>query len=227
MSNKLWEKIKEIRLEKGMSQEEFAKELGYTSKSTVNKIEKGVNDMSYDKLNLLIQKFDLEVNELFDNLAKDMGGKVISEDRTERVELTVLCLVEDKNKVLLQNRVKKDWQGYTLPGGHIERNESFVDAVIREMKEETGLDIKNPILVGVKQFPIKYGRYVVFLFKSTEFEGALQSSAEGKMEWVEYNDISNLNTVDDFENLLKVMNSSDLSEFQYVVKNDIWEVSLK
>ena len=227
MSNKLGEKIKEIRLENGMSQEEFAKELGYTSKSTVNKIEKGVNDMSYDKLELLIQKFDLEVNELFDNLTNDMGSKVISEDRTERVELTVLCLVENGNKILLQNRVKKDWQGYTLPGGHVERDESFVDAVVREMKEETGLDIKNPILVGVKQFPIKYGRYVVFLFKANEFEGFLQSSTEGKMEWVEYNDISNLNTVDDFEKLLKVMNSSNLSEFQYVVKNDKWDVTLK
>ena len=62
MSNKLGEKIKEIRLEQGMSQEEFAKELGYTSKSTVNKIEKGVNDMSYDKLQLLIQKFPYKSN---------------------------------------------------------------------------------------------------------------------------------------------------------------------
>lgn len=227
MSNKLGEKIKEIRLENGMSQEEFAKELGYTSKSTINKIEKGVNDISYDKLELLIQKFDLEVNELFDTLAKDIGGKAISEDRTEKVELTVLCLVENGNKVLLQNRVKKDWQGYTLPGGHVEKDESFVDAVKREMKEETGLIIKNPILVGVKQFPIKCGRYVVFLFKANEFEGVLQSSKEGKMEWIEYNDISNLNTVDDFEKLLKVMNSSNLSEFQYVVKNDVWEVLLK
>ena len=227
MSNKLGEKIKEIRLEQGMTQEEFAKELGYTSKSTINKIEKGVNDISYDKLQLLIQKFDLEVNELFDNLAKDMGTKVISEDRTERVELTVLCLVEDGNKILLQNRIKKDWQGYTLPGGHVEKDESFVDAVIREMKEETGLDIKNPVLVGVKQFPIKYGRYVVFLYKTNEFEGELQSSNEGKMEWIEYKDISKIKTVDDFEELLKVMNSNELSEFQYVVKDDIWNVVLK
>lgn len=227
MSNKLGEKIKEIRLEQGMSQEEFAKELGYTSKSTVNKIEKGVNDMSYDKLQLLIQKFDLEVNELFDNLAKDMGAKVISEDRTERVELTVLCLVEVGNKILLQNRIKKDWQGYTLPGGHVEKDESFVDAVIREMKEETGLDIKNPVLVGVKQFPIKYGRYVVLLYKTNEFEGELRSSNEGKMEWIDYKDVSEIKTVDDFEDLLKVMNSNELSEFQYVVKDNIWNVVLK
>ena len=226
-SNKVGEKIKQIRIEKGLTQEEFAKELGYTSKSTVNKIEKGVNDMSYDKLELLIQKFDLELNDLFDNLAKDAGAKVISNDRTERVELTVLCLVEDGNKILLQNRVKEDWKGYTLPGGHVEKDESFVDAVIREMKEETGLDIKNPKLVGVKQFPIEYGRYVVFLFKTNEYSGDLLSSNEGKMEWVHYDKLKDINTVDDFEDLLKVMNSNNLSEFQYIVKDDIWKVVLK
>ena len=73
--------------------------------------------------------------------------------RTENVELTVLCLIEDGDKILLQNRVKKDWRGYTLPGGHVETGESFVDAVIREIKEETGLNIINPKLAGVKQFP--------------------------------------------------------------------------
>ena len=227
MSNKLGNKIKEIRLENGMSQEEFAKELGYTSKSTVNKIEKGVNDMSYDKLELLIQKFDLEVNELFDNLTKDMDSKVISEDRIERVELTVLCLVEDGNKILLQNRIKKDWQGYTLPGGHVKEGESFVDACIREVKEETGLDIKSPKLVGVKQFPIKHGRYIVFLFKTNEFSGTLTSSTEGKMEWIEYSDLYKINTVDDFEELLRVMNSDELNEFQYIVKDNIWKAILK
>ena len=227
MNNTFGDKIKKVRLEHGMSQEEFAKELGYTSKSTVNKIEKGVNDMSQDKLELVIKKFDLEVNDLFDKLAKDMGAKVISEDRTERVELTVLCLVEDCNKILLQNRIKKDWQGYTLPGGHVERDESFVDAVIREMKEETGLDIKNPKLVGVKQFPIKCGRYVVLLFKTNEYSGTLVSSDEGNMEWLEYDKLKDINTVDDFEDLLKVINSNNLSEFQYVVKDDIWKVVLK
>lgn len=228
MSNiKFGEKIKEIRLDRGLTQEEFAKELGYTSKSTVNKIEKGINDMSYDKLELLIKKFDLEVNELFDNLAKDMDAKVISDDKTERVELTVLCLVEDGSKILLQNRIKSDWHGYTLPGGHVKMNESFVDAVKREMKEETGLSIRNPILVGVKQFPIDHGRYIVFLFKTNGFSGKLRSSEEGKMEWVEYDRLKDINTVDDFEELLKVMNSNNLSEFQYIIKEDIWKVVLK
>ena len=83
-------------------------------------------------------------------------------ERTETVELTVLCLVRNGEKYLLQDRIKKDWRGYTLPGGHIEPDESIVDAVIRETREETGLLIKNPKLCGVKQFPIEGGRYLFF-----------------------------------------------------------------
>lgn len=105
--------------------------------------------------------------------------------------------------------------------------ESFVDAVIREMKEETGLAIKNPRLVGVKQFPIKDGRYVVILFKATEYSGTVVSSDEGQMGWVESNRLSEINTVDDFEDLMHVMNDPALTEFQYLVDGDIWTVSIK
>lgn len=147
--------------------------------------------------------------------------------RTEMTELTVLCLIIDGDKVLLQNRVKEDWKGYTLPGGHVEPGESFVDAVIREMKEETGLDIKNPRLAGVKQFPIKDGRYIVFLFRTSEFTGSVVSSDEGQMEWVDINKLSEYEAVDDFEELLEVINNPNLSEFQYLVEGDIWTVSIR
>ena len=59
--------------------------------------------------------------------------KSIIMNRTENVELTVLCLIQDGDRTLLQNRVKKDWEGYTLPGGHVEPGESFVDAVKRNL----------------------------------------------------------------------------------------------
>ena len=75
--------------------------------------------------------------------------------RTENVELTVLCLIEDGNKILLQNRLKKDLRGYALPGGHVELGESFVDALIREMKEETGLTVLDSRLVGVKTISLR------------------------------------------------------------------------
>lgn len=147
--------------------------------------------------------------------------------RTENVELTVLCLITDGKRMLLQNREKEDWRGYTLPGGHVEKGESFVDAVIREMKEETGLDIEAPRLVGVKQFPIPGGRYVVLLFKTDRFSGTLTSSEEGRMEWINADRLDEIQTVDDFKELLRVMNTPELTEFQYLVTGDEWTVSIK
>ena len=147
--------------------------------------------------------------------------------RTEPVELTVVCLLEDSGSVLLQNRKKEDCRGWALPGGHVEPGESFVDAVIREMQEETGLTIRHPRLVGVKQFPIEAGRYVVLLFKAVEWSGTLTSSEEGEMAWIEYSKLPSLQTVDDLEEMLHMMNTPELTEFQYLLRGDEWIMSIK
>ena len=147
--------------------------------------------------------------------------------RTEKVELTVLCLIRDHDRFLLQDRVKNDWKGYTLPGGHVEPGESIVDAVVREMKEETGLTVLDPRLCGVKQFPIEGGRYLVFLFIADRFTGELRSSEEGAMHWIKKEDLDSLNLVSDFHELLQVMLSEDLSEFQYIQEDSQWKAVLK
>lgn len=147
--------------------------------------------------------------------------------RTENVELTTLCLIRRENEYLLQNRIKKDWEGYTLPGGHVEPGESIVDAVVREMKEETELTVINPKLCGVKQFPIEGGRYIVFLFMADEFIGEVVSSEEGEMRWVNKNELAALSTVEDFSELLQVMLDENLSEFLYVIEDGEWKVVLK
>ena len=147
--------------------------------------------------------------------------------RTENCELTMLCLIYQGNRILLQNRVKKDWAGYTLPGGHVEPGESFVDACIREMREETGLNVSNVKLCGLKQFPSGEDRYIVFLFKTDTFAGQLRSSEEGHMEWVELDQLEQYNTVSDLRELLDVMLRNDLNEFQYIVEGDNWIVNLR
>lgn len=147
--------------------------------------------------------------------------------RTEQVELTTLCLIHEGDRYLLQDRIKADWKGFTLPGGHVEPGESIVDSVICEMKEETGLTIRNPKLCGIKQFPIEGGRYIVFLFRTEEFDGELISSEEGKMHWVNKEELSKVNLVNDLRELLDVMLEDQLTEFQYVIEDGKWVVRLK
>ena len=147
--------------------------------------------------------------------------------RTENCELTMLCLIRNGDQILLQNRIKKDWAGYTLPGGHVEPGESFVDACIREMKEETGLDVSDVRLCGLKQFPNGDSRYIVFLFTAESYSGELRSSEEGKMEWVDLHRLEEYNTVPDLRELLDVMMKPELNEFQYIVRGDEWIVNLR
>ena len=92
--------------------------------------------------------------------------------RFEKVEFTNMCMICDGNKVVVIDREKKDWPGITFPGGHAESGESFVDAVIREIREETGLKISSPQLCGVKDWYENECRYVVLFYKTACFEGS-------------------------------------------------------
>lgn len=145
-------------------------------------------------------------------------------NRTEPVELANLCMIYDEDRFVLQNRRKADWRGYTFPGGHVKPNESIIDSVIREMKEETGLTIRNPKLCGIKQFKGENGRYIVFLYKTDEYEGELRDSEEGNVIWVDRIELDDYKTVNHFQELLDVFEKEELSEFLY---DDKWNPILK
>ena len=131
--------------------------------------------------------------------------------------LTVACMVYQGGQLLLQKVNKGDWwRGLFFPGGHVEPGESFVQAVIREIKEETGLTISNPQLCGIKQFQADNDeRYVVLLYKTSEFEGALTASDEGEMVWINRADLPGLTVAPTFFEVLKVMDEAQLSELYY------------
>ena len=68
---------------------------------------------------------------------------------------------------------------------------------------------------------------ILLLFKATEFSGTVISSDEGDMEWIDIDDISKVNVVEDFYDLLKVLNDTDINEFQYTIEDGEWIVHLK
>ena len=148
--------------------------------------------------------------------------------RAEQVILTNLCMLYDHNgNILVQDRKDPSWPGICFPGGHVEPGESFVESVIREVREETGLTIENPILCGTKQFPTKNGeRYVVFFYKTDKFSGQLQSSNEGEVFWIKRSELEKYPLVDDFADMVKVFESEDLSEFQYYMEDGSWKLKL-
>lgn len=72
MENKFGQKIKKIRKDRGLTQQEFADSLGYAHKSTINKIESGQEDMSYQKILVLLKEYMLDAKDLFDNSEKEI-----------------------------------------------------------------------------------------------------------------------------------------------------------
>ena len=147
--------------------------------------------------------------------------------RTEKVEFTNMCMVCNGSKIVVIDRQKKDWAGVTFPGGHVELGESFTDAVIREIQEETGLKISSPQLCGIKDWYESGCRYVVLFYKTTHFEGELVSSEEGKVWWEEIDNLPNLNLSLDMKDMLRVFTEDDLSEFFYYQKDGKWLYDLK
>lgn len=150
-------------------------------------------------------------------------------EKCEKVVLTNICMVYKGNKVLVQERTKKDWPGLTFPGGHVEKGENFYDAVVREVKEETGLELKNPILCGIEEFKQlnKEDRHIILYYKCNKFKGRLKSSKEGKVFWIERKDLLKANLSLDLDRMIKIMESDKLSELIYYKENGEYKSVIK
>ncbi len=115
------------------------------------------------------------------------------------MKLATLCYVKKDGKTLMLHRVKKandmhagKWNGL---GGKLEPGETPEECAIREIREESGLAVRNPVLRGILTFPAfsEDEDWYAFVFVVREFEGALLDSPEGNLAWVPDEEVLSLN----------------------------------
>ncbi len=135
----------------------------------------------------------------------------------EKVIFTNMCLIYKDDEILVQERKKKDWPGLTFPGGHVEKGENFYDAIIREVKEETGLTLIKPILCGIEEYKQinDEDRYIILFYKCNNFVGELKSSIEGEVYWLKKEELKNKELSLDLDRILDIMENDDKSELIY------------
>lgn len=149
--------------------------------------------------------------------------------RSEQVILTNMCMIYDeKGNVLVQDRVDPNWSGIAFPGGHVEKGESFTDAMIREVFEETGLTVSNLQMCGIQDWTRDDGiRHVILLYKTNQFEGEVSSSDEGEVRWVPFKNLSDMKLAESMETLIRLFCDDTLTEDFFYKENGKWMECLK
>ncbi|MFA4931008.1 MAG: 8-oxo-dGTP diphosphatase [Patescibacteria group bacterium] len=113
--------------------------------------------------------------------------------------LATLGYIRRNGQTLMLHRVKKEndvhegkWNGL---GGKIKKGETPEECIIREIREESGLIVKESTLKGILTFPDFDGQndWCVFLFVINDFDGQLTDSNEGNLRWIDNDKIDNLN----------------------------------
>ena len=139
--------------------------------------------------------------------------------KKELARFTNMCMIRRGDQVVAQRRNDPAWPGVVFPGGHVEEGESFTDAVIREVWEETGLTIEKPRLRCVKDWYDEEGRYVVFFYIADTFTGELKSSDEGEVFWTTIDEMMAMDTVQGMEDMLKAFTDEAVSELYYQIED--------
>ncbi|MBU0511624.1 MAG: 8-oxo-dGTP diphosphatase [Chloroflexi bacterium] len=142
------------------------------------------------------------------------------------MKLATLGYIQRDGHTLMIHRIKKEndihagkWNGL---GGKFEPGETPEECVIREIREESGLVARNPILRGVITFPgfANDEDWYAFVFVVSEFEGQiLDDSTEGYLKWIPDSELLDLNLWEGDKIFIPWLARSDFFSGKFVYTN--------
>jgi 8-oxo-dGTP diphosphatase len=125
-------------------------------------------------------------------------------DRLYQCELTNFCLIRYQHQLLMMAKNDSEFEpSLTFPGGHVEPDDSLTASVVREVKEETSLDVNDPQLCSIVNFVTgPKTREFIFAYATTvsqkmTTQPQVGTKDEGRTFWIDIDQIkpSQLNTV--------------------------------
>ena len=107
------------------------------------------------------------------------------------IRKAVRCyLIKDNEVVVTKYKKGNKKEGYyDIPGGKIEEGESPKQTAIREMKEETGIEIQNLKYKGIMTIEYPNRMFIFDTFISKEYEGEPQEFKENISEWIDIDEL--------------------------------------
>ena len=115
---------------------------------------------------------------------------LITDHRNLKIVVSI-ALINDLNEILLSKRPKNKHLGgfWEFPGGKVEVNEVPEHALIREIKEELNIDIKNKCLapLSFSEFNYKEFQLLLLLYVCRRWEGEPMSMENNELKWVKPN----------------------------------------
>lgn len=140
--------------------------------------------------------------------------------------LSSLCYLEKEGNYLMLHRTKKQkdinkgkWLGV---GGKLEKDETPEECIIREVKEETGLQLEEYELRGfVTYVSNQCQTEYMYVFYSNKFSGQLQECNEGELAWIKKEDVLSLPTWEgDHFFIENILNNEPFFSMKFVYEGD-------
>ncbi len=121
--------------------------------------------------------------------------------------LSIDAVIVKDGQVLLVKRGQDPEKGlWGTPGGFVDWDETVEDTVVREVKEETSLDVKNLKLVGVFSSPKRHPKQVINLVYLVEAVGDLKHSDDAiDVKWFDLNKLPDRLAFDHKQNIIEAL----------------------